>query len=391
HPLLQHPRQCLPPAGNRDRVTLRVAGHVLAVAAFSLCSATFGQSPTTINLGTQGRNADFSTLPITRPVSVGTALPATCLVGQLFFMSSAVPGQNLYACTSVNNWTQLAGGGGAAPQVSLSKPSVSFGNQTINTKSASQTITLSDPGYSFLGITSITVTGPNATDFAASNNCASTVPSGASCTITVSFTPSIVSAESAAISIVDSAPGSPHTIPLTGTGQNLITSGGLSINPTATSAQIGGTVSISSNRPVNWSLAAGSVGTLTVADTTHATYTAPASIPNQNVMAGRPVLPNDSVFNTRIDNLPVNANNANWTSTANTGTNGLGFDTGWGTSVVDNTVPLTNEIFYYTGGYNGSWLLPFLPELKREMGTYVSDQNGSDHHILAVNKDTCQF
>lgn len=390
---MHHPRnQYHRPAGNRDRAILRIAGYVFAVvAAFSLCPVALAQSPTTINLGTQGRNVDFSTLPVTRPVSVGTALPASCLVGQLFFMSSAFPGQNLYACTSVNNWTPLAGGASANPQVSVNKSSLSFSGQTINTKSSSQVITLTDTGTTFLSVTSITVTGANAGDFAVSNNCGTTVPSGANCALTVSFTPSIVGAETAAISIVDSAPGSPHTIPLTGTGQNLITSGGLSINPTATMAQNGGTVTISSNRPVNWSLAAGSAGTLTVADTTHATYTAPASIQNQNVLAGCPVMPNDSIFNTRIDNLPVNANNANWTSTTNTGTNGLGFDTGWGISVADNTVPLTNEIFYYTGGYNGSWLLPSLPQLKREMGTYVSDQNGSDHHILAVNKDTCQF
>ncbi len=402
---MHHPRnQCLPPAGqakipcfgprtpNRNRAILRIAGYVFAVAAAFLCPVMFGQGPTTINLGTQGRNADFSTLPVTRPVTVGTALPAACLIGQLFFISSAVPGQNLYACTSVNSWTQLAGGGGGAnPQVSVDKPSISFGGQTITTKSTPQTITLTDSGMSFLTISSITMTGANASDFAASNTCGATVASGANCTISVSFTPSLVSAETAAISIVDSAAGSPQTISLTGTGQNLITSGGLSINPTATLAQTGGTVSISSNRPTNFSLVAGSSGTLTVTDSTHATYTAPTSVPNQNVLAGCPVAPNDSVFNTRIDSLPVNANSATWTSTASTGTNGIGFDTGWGTSVVDNTVPLINEVFYYTAQYNGSWLLPSLPQLRREMGTYVSDQNGSDHHILAVNKDTCQF
>ncbi|HXF15344.1 MAG TPA: choice-of-anchor D domain-containing protein, partial [Terriglobales bacterium] len=277
----------------------------------------------------------------------------------------------------------------AAPQVALSKP-LDWGKQALGQR-LQQTITLRNTGTAFLSLATITTTGPNASDFSIAQNCGTVVPSGGSCSITVTFTPSILGPETAAVSIVDSAPGSPHTVSLTGTGQNLITSGGLTVSFSATVAQDSGTVTLSSNRPVNFSLVSGSSGTLTVTDSTHAKYTAPASIPNQNVMAGCPVLPNDSVFNTRIDNLPVNANNAIWTSAANTGTNGLGFDTGWGTSVVDNTVPLTNEIFYYTGGYNGSWLLPFLPELKREVGTYVTDQNGSDHHILAVNKDTCQF
>jgi hypothetical protein len=373
---------------------MRVAKRTAKLLFIVATGLTAQQKSTTVDLANQGRNPDFSAFPITRPVTVGSALPLTCLIGQLFFLTSASPGQNLFGCVATSQWVALGGGTVAvtpSPQAALDKTSITFGGQTITTKSSSQVVTLTDSGTSFLTITSISVTGANASDFAASNTCPATVPSGASCKITVWFTPSIVGLETAAITIVDSAAGSPHMISLTGTGQNLITSGGLTINSSATHSQIGATTTFTSNRPVTWSLAPGSSGTLDVADSMHATYTAPASIQNQNVLAGCPVLPNDSVFNTRIDNLPINVNNANWTSTANTGTNGLSFDTAWGTSIVDNTVPLTNEVFYYTSQYNGPWLLPSLPQLKREVGTYVSDQNGSDHHILAVNKDNCQF
>jgi hypothetical protein len=199
------------------------------------------------------------------------------------------------------------------------------------------------------------------------------------------------------ISIIDSVAGSPQSISLAGTGQNpaavglKVNNGPLVVNTSATSAQDNGSVTFTSNRPVNWSLVPGSSGTLKIVNSTHAIYTAPSSIQNQNVLAGCPVGPNDSIFNTRIDNLPLDPNSATWTSSVNTGTNGLGFDTAWGTSVVDNSVPLTNEVFYYTGGYNGPWLLPSLPQLERENGTYITDQNGGDHHVLAVNKDNCQF
>ncbi len=70
----------------------------------------FGQ--TLLNLGTQGRNADFSSFPSTRPVSVGTASPATCQLGQLFFNSTAAPGANLFACTAPNTWAQIGPGAG---------------------------------------------------------------------------------------------------------------------------------------------------------------------------------------------------------------------------------------------------------------------------------------
>ncbi|MGA8029549.1 MAG: hypothetical protein WB992_20595 [Bryobacteraceae bacterium] len=64
---------------------------------------------TQVNLGTQGRNVDFSNAPATRPVKTGAALPATCSVGDLFFQTSAPQGQNLLGCPAVNSWTLLGG------------------------------------------------------------------------------------------------------------------------------------------------------------------------------------------------------------------------------------------------------------------------------------------
>lgn len=48
---------------------------------------------------------------------LGATLPAKCQVGQIAFKSGAVPGQNIYGCTSPNIWTlQSGGGGGGGPQ-----------------------------------------------------------------------------------------------------------------------------------------------------------------------------------------------------------------------------------------------------------------------------------
>jgi len=65
--------------------------------------ASYGQT-TQINLATQARNIDFTSAPFTRPLKTGTALPATCSPGDLFFKTDAVAGKNLYACTAVNTW-----------------------------------------------------------------------------------------------------------------------------------------------------------------------------------------------------------------------------------------------------------------------------------------------
>lgn len=48
----------------------------------------------------------------TRPVKVGTAVPGTCTIGDLFYDSDATAGANLFGCTATNTWTLETGGGG---------------------------------------------------------------------------------------------------------------------------------------------------------------------------------------------------------------------------------------------------------------------------------------
>lgn len=64
----------------------------LGIPAFSRTDTT------TLNLSTQGRNADFSNFPFTRPFAQGSTLPSTCQVGQLFFNTAAPVGTNIFSC-----------------------------------------------------------------------------------------------------------------------------------------------------------------------------------------------------------------------------------------------------------------------------------------------------
>ncbi len=73
-----------------------------------LCGAVSAQQlPTSLNLAKQATNPDFSAMPVTRPVTVGTSLPSTCTIGQLYFNSSSSAGSNLSSCTSTNTWTVI--------------------------------------------------------------------------------------------------------------------------------------------------------------------------------------------------------------------------------------------------------------------------------------------
>jgi hypothetical protein len=96
---------------------IRCVTALLMVAAIRVPGWAQTSNATLINLQTQGRNVDFSSFSFTRPVATGTALPATCQVGQIFFNSAASAGSNLYACTASNTWTQQGASSGTVSSV----------------------------------------------------------------------------------------------------------------------------------------------------------------------------------------------------------------------------------------------------------------------------------
>jgi Pectate lyase superfamily protein len=73
----------------------------------SAAGQTFCQTTTSLNLGTQTHNPDFSNFAFTRPITVGSALPATCQIGQMFFDTAAAPGQNIFGCVQPNAWAEF--------------------------------------------------------------------------------------------------------------------------------------------------------------------------------------------------------------------------------------------------------------------------------------------
>ena len=117
----------------------------------------------------------------------------------------------------------LSGSGttASAPVVSLSPTSLSFGNHQVNTTSSAHTVTLTNSGNAALTIHGIGLSGPNSGDFHQQNTClssSSTLAAGASCTISVTFTPTAEGNRSASLSIADNASGSPQSVALSGTG-----------------------------------------------------------------------------------------------------------------------------------------------------------------------------
>ena len=118
----------------------------------------------------------------------------------------AVPGGNCDAY--VAKVSILAG-------IAINPAGLVFPAQSLNTTSQPQTLTITN-GDSAQTISSIAISGNNASDFLETNTCGASLAVGANCTITVSFTPTASGIRKASLVITDSAPGSPQVVNLTG-------------------------------------------------------------------------------------------------------------------------------------------------------------------------------
>lgn len=134
-----------------------------------------------------------------------------------------------YKSDSIKTWnTRIASfkfSGCSNNLVSLSSSSLTFGNQTVGTSSTAQSVTLTNGQTIALNVTSIAASG----DFTQTNNCGTQLAAGASCTISVTFTPTTTGTRTGALTVTDDAGNSPQTASLTGTGVNAV----LSISPTS--------------------------------------------------------------------------------------------------------------------------------------------------------------
>jgi len=201
-------------------------------AAMTVTLTNTGTSALTINsITASGDFAATSTGATACPISPAT-LPATagsntCTINVTFTPTAL--GARAGTLTITDNaggspqTVPLTGTGTAptAPGVGLAPTSLAFGNQALNTLSTAKTVTLTNTGTAALTINSIAASG----DFAETSTGATVCPispatlaAGANCTINVTFTPTVLGARAGTLTITDSAGGSPHTLPLTGTG-----------------------------------------------------------------------------------------------------------------------------------------------------------------------------
>jgi hypothetical protein len=113
----------------------------------------------------------------------------------------------------------LSGAGtSGTPPLEFLPATISFGNQALGTTSTSHTLTIKNTSTAPVTQIAVGVTGANPGDFALTTSCGSTLAAGASCKSTIKFTPSVLAAETATVSVTDSSFSIAQTASLSGKG-----------------------------------------------------------------------------------------------------------------------------------------------------------------------------
>jgi len=140
---------------------------------------------------------------------------STLAVG-IHSITAMYSGDKVFAQNTSTALIQIVQGG--QPAATLTPTLVNFGVQHFGVASAPQNLTLTNTAYMPVTISSIGITGTNASDFAQSNNCGLSVPVNSNCTISLTFTPTGVGGAVASLIVSDNVAGGPQSVSLTGTG-----------------------------------------------------------------------------------------------------------------------------------------------------------------------------
>jgi hypothetical protein len=169
-----------------------------------------------LNISSIAASGDFAQ---TNTCGTTVSPGANCMINVTFTPTAAGSRSGLVTITDSATGSpqtiSLSGTGyTAGPTAILSATNLNFGNQQIGSTSSAQAVTLSNTGTAALSITGIAASA----QYGQTNTCGVSVAVGANCTISVTFTPTAMGAQTGTITITDNASGNPQTVTLSGTG-----------------------------------------------------------------------------------------------------------------------------------------------------------------------------
>jgi 6-phosphogluconolactonase (cycloisomerase 2 family) len=172
-------------------------------------------------------SGDFTATPaVTGGCASTLGANATC-TEDIFFTPTelgTVDGSVIFADASNHQYVALTGtGSGTADSpITLTPPTLAFGNQTLGSTSVTQSVTIKNTGTTSLGLT-FAASGSYIKSNPASGACGSSLAGGASCTIDVQFSPAVLGAIDGSVSVSYAGTNSPQVVGLTGTGVGQVT------------------------------------------------------------------------------------------------------------------------------------------------------------------------
>jgi len=163
-------------------------------------------------------NGDFAE---TNDCATGVAAAGSCMLSVTFTPTAAGTrtGSILIQDSAAGSPHVInLSGTGSGPVVSLTPASLTFASQPLGTSGTARTVTLANTGNATLSVGGIQITG----DFTQTNNCPGTLSSNSTCTISVTFTPTVNGARNGRLAINDNAQGNSQVVNLTGTGADFV-------------------------------------------------------------------------------------------------------------------------------------------------------------------------
>jgi hypothetical protein len=218
--------------GTGNQPTVNVNPAFLAFGKQDIGIPSNSQTVTVANSNNLPVTIDSITITGTTPIPftetnncpTSLAVNANCTITVIFEpQTNGQYGANLNITDNAAGSPQVVSlsGVGVQPNAVITSPNppqINFGQIQVGSTSTAQPVTLLNNGGGTLNISSISFTGPNPTEFAQTNNCGTTLASGATCTINVTFTPSADGLGEAYMNINDNSNPSPQQVSLSGDG-----------------------------------------------------------------------------------------------------------------------------------------------------------------------------
>ena len=188
----------------------RVVGSLPSAGTATLeCPA--GPGPVTVDLASNRPG-------VANPVAASVVVPQGIRSAPFEVATNAVLSRTTASITGTANDLQKSRTLTVSPAASVSPTSLRFGSHPVATTSAALAVKLSNSGAMAIRVNAISVTGTSAAWFAQTNDCPASLPAGASCAISVTFTPLAVASKSAKLTVTTSATDAPLAVSLSGTG-----------------------------------------------------------------------------------------------------------------------------------------------------------------------------